>query len=614
MSQINNIFIKLRARLRERDIKLWEEPYYFEEVGSIESEMDRLARDISGELGISVSDCRIALGELQDGALRKLAARREFNDTGLATFNVRCVDSKGGTVQMLEIKCSLGGLGSDLQAEVAKKLDIVDSSHVKCISGGRIINGQKTLASQGLKTNQHLMVVVGGTNEGQELHERIQRIRADLELVADADRFMEMEDQDGRPIFLPREENRSLLMAMSMYEVARVAMHKENFDEALLILLEADELFAQCDSKLLEGVDNYALINLDIVWCYLRLKNITQLPDAQRRLDICERGFVKSYGEQFIRLFSIKGPSSPERALIMRLHLLQGVLLFHQNRRDEAYEKLEVATKDLYEVKMNDTELSTLVEMGYEESDARLALRSCAGQVDRAIQYIQERSERISEERKNSAAERQVNQEMIFAGQGGEWVNPRSIIRLMEMGYERRLVVEALKRTKNNLDRSLDLLQRHSDELRANLPPIPPVDESLLTTLQHLGFSEISARDALETTGNSFHKSLKFLLKSFPNESELLHVIETMTKVLEVQEPTSSTNATANSTTPLVNLSNSKVNLLQTVLSEAKSEIESYNAFKRFNENLAENNNHYLNLPLDQEEQILIEYKRLLEG
>lgn len=120
----------------------------------------------------------------------------------------------------------------------------------------------------------------------------------------------------------------------------------------------------------------------------------------------------------------------------MRLHLLQGVLLFHQNRRDEAYEKLEVATKDLYEVKMNDTELSTLVEMGYEESDARLALRSCAGQVDRAIQYIQERSERISEERKNSAAERQVNQEMIFAGQGGEWVNPRSIIRLMEMGYE----------------------------------------------------------------------------------------------------------------------------------------------------------------------------------
>ncbi|XP_043653597.1 NEDD8 ultimate buster 1 [Drosophila teissieri] len=613
MSQINNIFIKLRARLRERDIKLWEEPYYFEEVGSIEAEMERLARDISGDLGISVSDCRIALAELQDGALRKLAARKEFNDTGLATFNVRCVDRKGGTSQMLEIKCSLGGLGSDLQAEVAKKLDLGDPSHVRCISGGRIINGQKTLAAQGLKTNQQLMVVVGGANDGH-LHERIQRIRADLEIVADADnRFMEMEDQDGRPIFLPPEENRSLLMAMSMYEVAKVAVHKENFDEALLLLLECDELFSLCNSKLLETVDNYALINLDIVWCYLRLKNITQLTDAQRRLDICERGFFRSYGEQFMRLYAMKGPSCPERALIMRLHLLQGVLFFHQNRRDEAYEKLEEATKDFNELKVNDTELTTLVEMGYEESDARLALRSCAGQVDRAIQFIQERREKIREERKNSAAERQVNQEMMDANPGEQWVNPRSVCRLMEMGYERRLVVEALKRTKNNLDRSLDLLQRHSDELRANLAPTPPVDESLLTTLQQLGFSETSAREALETTGNSFRKSVKYLLKSFASEAELLTVIETMTKILEVQGPSSSTSATTNSSTPLVSLSTSKMNMLKSVLSQAKTEMESYNAFKRFNENLAENSLHYLDLPLEQEEQILIEYKRLLE-
>ncbi|EDW98735.1 NEDD8 ultimate buster 1 [Drosophila yakuba] len=613
MSQINNTFIKLRARLRERDIKLWEEPYYFEEVGSIEAEMERLARDISGDLGISVSDCRIALTELQDGALRKLAARREFNDTGLATFNVRCVDRKGGTSQMLEIKCSLGGLGSDLQAEVAKKLDLGDASHVRCISGGRIINGQKTLASQGLKTNQQLMVVVGGANDGQ-LHERIQKIRADLEIVADADnRFMEMEDQDGRPIFLPPEENRSLLMAMSMYEVAKVAIRKENFDEALLLLLECDELFNLCNSKLLETVDNYALINLDIVWCYLRLKNITQLTDAQRRLDICERGFFRSYGEQFMRLYAMKGPSCPERALIMRLHLLQGVLFFHQNRRDESYEKLEEATRDFNELKVNDTELTTLVEMGYEESDARLALRSCAGQVDRAVQFIQERREKVREERKNSAAERQVNQEMMDANPGEQWVNPRSVCRLMEMGYERCLVVEALKRTKNNLDRSLDLLQRHSDELRANLAPTPPVDESLLTTLQQLGFSETSARDALETTGNSFRKSVKYLLKSFATEAELLAVIETMTKILEVQGPSSSTSASTNSTTPLVSLSTSKMNMLKSVLSQAKTEMESYNAFKRFNENLAENSLHYLDLPLEQEEQILIEYKRLLE-
>ncbi|XP_017079863.2 NEDD8 ultimate buster 1 [Drosophila eugracilis] len=616
MSQINNTFIKLRARLRERDIKLWEEPYYFEGVGTIESEIDRLARDLSGDLGISLQDCRCALTELQDSALRKLAAWKEFSDTGLATFNVRCVDKKGGTSQMMEIKCSLGGLGSDLQKEVAKKLNLSESSHVKCISGGRIINGQRTLASQGLKTNQQLMVVVGGENEGQELHERIQRIRADVEIVADADhRFMEMEDQDGRPIFLPPDENRSILMGLAMYETARAAMRKENFDEALLLLLEADELFCRSSesSKFLEAVDNYALINLDIVWCYLCLKNITQLPDAQRRLDICEKSFFRSYGENYSRLYSMKGPSCPERALIMRLHLLQGVLLFHQNRRDEAYERLEEASKDLNELKLYDDQLMTLVEMGYEECDARLALRSCAGQVDRAIQFIQEHKEKVKKERQNSANVRQVNQEIRETNSGEHWVDPRSVCRLMEMGYERPLVVEALKRTKNNLERSLDLLQHHSNDLRANLPATPPVDESLLSTLQQLGFPATSARTALETTENDFRKSMEFLLKSFVSEDELLAVIEAMQKLLKDQGPSSSNRGTGNSSTPLLNLSATELALIQSVLVKAKSEMESYNAFKRFNEDLAENNSHYLDLPLVQEEQVLNEYRHLLE-
>ncbi|XP_017052858.2 NEDD8 ultimate buster 1 [Drosophila ficusphila] len=615
MSQIDNTFIKLRARLREQDIKLWEEPYYFEGVGSIDSEMDRLARDLNGDLGISVSNCRCALVELQDSALRKLAARREFDDTGLATFNVRCVDSKGGTSQMTEVKCSLGGLGSDLHKELAKKLNLSDASQVKCISRGRIIDGQRSLASQGLKTNHQLMVIVGGENQTQELHERIQRIRADVEIVANADhRFMEMEDQDGRPIFLPPDENRSLLMAMSMYEVARVSMGKENYDEALLLLLEADELFSRCNSKFLEAVDNYALINLDIVWCYLSLKNITQLPDAQRRLDICERSFRKSYGEQFNRLHLIRGANCPERALIMRLHLLQGVLLFHQNRRDEAYERLDEAAKLLDELKVNDNQLSSLVEMGYEESDARLALRSCGGNVDRAIQFIQERREKISEERKNSAPLRKVNQEMRGANSGGDWVDPRSVSRLVEMGFERRLVVEALKRTKNNLEQSLDLLQRHSDELRANLPAAPPpVDESLLSTLEQLGFQAQAAQAALETTGNDFGKCMEFLMKSFTNEKDLLAFIETIKKLVEQNGPSGSKKTRTNSSTSVVNLSTSKLSLIQSALAKAKSEMETYNAFKRFNKNLSENNSNYLDLPLVQEEQILSEYRRLLE-
>ncbi|KAH8330614.1 hypothetical protein KR067_005656 [Drosophila pandora] len=614
MSQIDNTFIRLRARLRERNIKLWEEPYYFEGVGSIESEMDRLAGDLCGDLGISVSNCRCALTELQDSALRKLAARMEFNQTGLATFNVRCVDSKGGTAQMMDIKCPLNGLGSDLQKEVAKKLNVSDYSHVKCISGGRIIDGLKPLASQGVKNNQQIMVVVGGQQQGEDLHERIQRIRADVEVIAAADdRFMEMEDQDGRPIFLPPDENRSLLMAMGLCEKARAAMRREQFDEALLLLLEADELFSRCNSKFLDAVDNYALLNLDIVWCYLCLKNITQLPDAQRRLDICEKSFRRSYGDQFDRLYSIRGSSCPERALIMRLHLLQGVLFFHQNRRDEAYEKLEEASRALDELKVNDDQLSALLEMGYEESDARLALRSTAGNVDGAIQFIQERREKVKAERRNAAPARRVNQEMREANAGGDWVDPRSVCRLMEMGYERVLIVEALRRTHNDLDQSLELLQRHSNDLRANLPTTPVADETLLSTLQQLGFDLPSARAALETTSNDFKKSVEFLLKSFSNEEELLRVISAMTKLLEEYAPSGSNRPSTNSSIPVVNLSNDMLSLIQSVLGKAKLEMESYTAFKRFHEDLSGNHLEYLDLPLIQEEQILSEYRHLLE-
>lgn len=40
MSHIDNIIIQVRARLQLLGIKLWEEPYYFADIGSIESEID----------------------------------------------------------------------------------------------------------------------------------------------------------------------------------------------------------------------------------------------------------------------------------------------------------------------------------------------------------------------------------------------------------------------------------------------------------------------------------------------------------------------------------------------------------------------------------------------
>lgn len=50
--------------------------------------------------------------------------------------------------------------------------------------------------------------------------------------------------------------------------------------------------------------------------------------------------------------------------MIMRLHLLQGIVLFHQNKRKEALEMLQKAGAELDLLKVDETKLMGLVELG----------------------------------------------------------------------------------------------------------------------------------------------------------------------------------------------------------------------------------------------------------
>lgn len=127
-----------------------------------------------------------------------MAARREFNETGLATFKVRRIDNRNGTINILDIKCDLNELGSTLQQAIATKLQVSDPNHVKCICAGRIIAPNATLAAQQLKNNQQLIVIIGGQGDNRTgaLHERINKIKADVEKVASSkNQLMEVSDE-----------------------------------------------------------------------------------------------------------------------------------------------------------------------------------------------------------------------------------------------------------------------------------------------------------------------------------------------------------------------------------------------------------------------------------
>lgn len=111
-------------------------------------------------------------------------------------------------------------------------------------------------------------------------------------------------------------------------------MKKKQFENALCHLLQADHHFrcvtsvlsllgpawswickrqpcllmfsSKCGSALLGSVDNFAVLQLDIVWCYRALEALSCLDDARKRLQRAEDGFLQCYGQQQQRLLMIK--------------------------------------------------------------------------------------------------------------------------------------------------------------------------------------------------------------------------------------------------------------------------------------------------------------------
>ena len=78
------------------------------------------------------------------------------------------------------------------------------------------------------------------------------------------------------------------------------------------------------DKSLLERTDNYALLNLDIVWCYLCLQNLHELKNAEERLSACEKCLQNCYGADLQRLSYLKTEGvNKHTPIFVRLNLLK---------------------------------------------------------------------------------------------------------------------------------------------------------------------------------------------------------------------------------------------------------------------------------------------------
>lgn len=152
------------------------------------------------------------------------------------------------------------------------------------------------------------------------------------------------------------------------------------------------------------------------------------------------------------RVMHLKGNAVNEKAIFVRLHLLQAILMFHDNKRNEAYTKICQAESELRALKIDETQLQSLMEMGYEMTESRIALRSCQNDVTSAIQFIIDRRSKRTTAREKSKQERaSVRKSGGQAAMDKKWVNPRSVHSLVEMGFPENLSAAALRKSDNNV-------------------------------------------------------------------------------------------------------------------------------------------------------------------
>ena len=168
------------------------------------------------------------------------------------------------------------------------------------------------LSGQGVKNGQQILAVTFSepTPEMKETEDQIRElegVKTDSQLLALDNQYMELEDQFGNIVKIPPEEKKALIVAMALHEKGRTSLKREDYSRALVFFLEADEEFKRCNAQILNSVDNYALLDLDIAWCYFCLQSVANLPEAYERLKRCEERFHSSYGPNLERLQALKG-------------------------------------------------------------------------------------------------------------------------------------------------------------------------------------------------------------------------------------------------------------------------------------------------------------------
>ncbi|XP_024370673.1 uncharacterized protein [Physcomitrium patens] len=428
-----------------------------------------------------------------------------------------------------------GTLEVSLDEWSVEKLRTEVSSHsgiakdcIKLISAGRILKDEvvgtadtrKTLRELGIGPNSKLLLTriapplqTNSVDVEQERAERLARIKAAADAMSkrsDDGRFpsdefdLQLENQSGEKLtFNSETDRRALVMGLMLHAKARSMLEQGNYQEALEVLGMSEESFSLCDRKFLEAVDNVALLQIDTVWCLFMLRDIERLSVARERLARARDGLKRSHGPNLERLRVLQGGFCPELALYVRLELLEGVVAYHSGQTDAARASLLSAQEKFEQLQISDEQVAALAQMGFSMKEARRSLRVSGKDASLAVEFVMNERAKAQQKAEEDDRRQTERREQKKYGKtvGGKGVDITKLNELASLGYERRILAEALKQSENNREFALEMLMNPTSysTLQASLleNKRESVDSIALAELMSMGFSKDKAKKAL---------------------------------------------------------------------------------------------------------------------